>query len=142
MKLSVLAAAVAMAAPVAPVLAHCRTIHHRVHHAVHRSVHRIAARHRAVRYAACGCRHVVRHRAVYPIAYRPPEIVDVTYERPMPVYRPYRILYPVPLYRPRPIFYGGFERRHFHRWDRFGDYRPHRWGGFGGGHRHGWGGRR
>jgi hypothetical protein len=150
MKLSVIFAVAAMAAPTAPVLAHCRT----VHHSVHRVAYHAPVRHRAVRYAsACGCERRVAHRsagvyraayrpAVYPV-YRRPRIVEVTYERPMPIYRPYRVGYAVPLYRPRPIFYrAGFERPYFHRrWERFdgdrGGYRSH-FGGYGGHRRGGW----
>src|SRR3954463_12253097 len=136
MKLSVILAAAAMAAPTAPVLAHCRTVHHKVH----RVAYHAPVRHRAVRYAsACGCERRVAYRpAVYPLGYPRPRIVEVTYERPLPVYRPYRIGYAVPLYRPRPIFYRvGFERPYFHRrWERFGGYRPH----YGGYRPHRWGG--
>jgi hypothetical protein len=143
MKLSVILAVAAMAAPTAPVLAHCGTVHHKVH----RVAYHAPARHRAVHYAsACSCRTRVAHRsaAVYRAAYRPevyppvyrPRVVEVTYERPMPLYRPYRVGYAVPLYRPRPVFYhAGFERPYFHRrWERFDGSR----GGYGGHRRGGW----
>ena len=144
MRLSVILAVAAMAVPTAPVLAHCRTVHHKIHH-------RVAARapihHRAVRYAsACRCesrsvhRNFARRAAVYPMAYERPRVVEVTYERPLPIYRPYRVGYAVPLYRPRPIFYrAGFERPYFHhRWERFGGYRHERWGGYRDHRRGGW----
>lgn len=143
MKLSVIFAVAAMAAPTAPALAHCRTVHHRVvHHAVHRAAWHAPVRHRAVRYAAaCGCkRHVAYRPAVYREDYAPPPVVEVSYERPLPVYRPYRVGYAMPLYRPRPIFYrAGFERPYFHhRFERFGGYRHERWGGYRGHRRGGW----
>lgn len=125
MRLRVLAAAAVAAFPVAPALAHCRTVHHRV--AWHAPVRR-----HLVRYASCGCRrHFAYRPAVYPVIYRRPPIVEVTYERPLPLYRPYPIVYPVPLYRPHPFFYAA----------RFGGPRFHRWGGgFAFGHRGGgWG---
>jgi hypothetical protein len=148
MKLALLSAAVvATAIPAAPALAHCRTVHHSVHHAAWHA----PVRHRAVRYAGCDCvrrvaHRVARHPAVYQMAYARPRVVEVTYERPMPLYRPYRPLYrpyrplyrpyrigyAVPFYRPRPIFYGArFASPRFHRWEREGFYhRPHRWGGW------------
>jgi len=117
MRLSVLAAAtVAVAAfPAAPVLAHCRTVHHRVHHVRH-----VAARRHVVHYAGCACRrHVAHRRAAYPIVYRRPRVVEVTYEPP--VYRPYPIVYEAPIYRPHRFFYGArFGGPRFHRWHRFG----------------------
>jgi hypothetical protein len=132
MKLSVIVAVAALAAPTAPVLAHCRTVHHKVH----RAAYHAPVRHHAIRYAsACRCQTRVAHRSaavyraayrpeVYPPVYRRPRIVEVTYERPMPLYRPYRVGYAVPFYRPRPIFYrAGFEQPYFHRrWERFGGY--------------------
>jgi hypothetical protein len=131
MKLVLLSAAMAATAvPAAPALAHCRTVHHRVHHAAAQ----VRVRHHPVHHASrCGCATRVAHRsAVYRPVYQQPRIVEVTYERPLPRYRPYRIGYAVPLYRPRPIFYrGGFDRRFHHRWahDRF-EGRHRRWGGW------------
>ena len=134
MTLRVLAAATTIVAalPAAPALAHCRTVHHRI--AWHAPVRR-----HVVRYAACGCRrHFASRRvgyrhAVYATAYRREPIVDVMYERPMPIYEPEPIVYSVPLWRPRPVFVGA----------RFGGPRFHRWGGgFAFRGRGGWGHRR
>ncbi|MDB5692700.1 MAG: hypothetical protein JWO81_1763 [Alphaproteobacteria bacterium] len=131
MKLALLSVVIAATAiPAAPALAHCRTVHHRLHHAAWHA----PVRHRAVRYAGCGCARRVAYRpAAYPVAYDPPpRVVEVTYERPRPLYRPYRFGYAAPLYRPRPIFYGArFEEPRFRHWshDRFSQ-RAHRWGGW------------
>jgi hypothetical protein len=133
MRFSVLAAATIVAAlPAAPALAHCRTVHHRIH----RVAWHAPVRHRAVRYAGCGCRtHVAYHRAVYP-AYRHRRVVEVTYERPL--YRPYPMVYEEPIYRPGPFFYGA----RFHGGHRYG-FEHRGWQRFGFEHRHGgWGGRR
>jgi hypothetical protein len=151
MKLVLVSAAMAATAiPAMPALAHCGTVHHRVHHAAWHA----PVRHHAVHYAAgCGCATRVAYRpgriayrpAVYPVAYPRPRIVEVTYERPRPfyrpLYRPYRLGYAVPLYRPRPAFYGGRFERPFHRrwaeggyhgrWAENRSYGRHeRWGGW------------
>jgi hypothetical protein len=144
MKLVLVSAAMALTAiPAAPALAHCRTVHHQVHPLRHVAVAQVRVRHHPVRYAsACGCATRVAYRpAVYRAAYPRPRIVEVTYERPRPFYRPYRLGYAVPLYRPRPVFYHArFERPFHRRWEDRGfhrrwadgrDYGRHeRWGGW------------
>jgi hypothetical protein len=143
MRLSVLAATtIAVAAfPAVPALAHCRTVHHRVHHVRH-----VAVRRHVVHYAGCACRthvayrHAAYRRAAYPVVYRRPRVVEVTYERPL--YRPYPVVYEEPIYRPHPYFYGArFGGPRFHRWHGYGfDHRggfEHR-GGFGHGFHRGW----
>lgn len=130
MRLSVLAAAaVAAALPAGPALAHCRTVHHRIHHA---AWHAPVRRH-VVRYASCACRrHVAYRHAAYPIVYRRPHVVDVTYEPPL--YRPYPVVYEEPIYyHPHRFFYGArFGGPRFHRGFGF-EHRFH--GGFGFEHR-------
>ena len=119
MRFSVFAAATMVAAlPAAPALAHCRTVHHRIHHA---AWHAPVRRH-VVRYAGCACRTHVAYRraayrpAAYPVVYRRPRVVEVTYERPLPVYRPYPVVYAEPIYRPHRVFYGPrFYGEHFYR---------------------------
>src|SRR3954471_2697451 len=91
MKLVLVSAAMALTAiPAAPALAHCRTAHHKIHHVRHVAVAQARVRHHPVRYAsACGCEARVAYRpAVYPVAYPRPHVVEVTYERPRPFYRP------------------------------------------------------
>ena len=129
MRLRVLAAATTVLAafPVAPALAHCRTFHHRAHHVAWYA----PVRRHHVRYAGCRCRrHLAYRRAVYPIVYRRPRAVEVTYERPLPLYRPYPVVYPLPLYRPHSFFYRErFEGPRFHHWGGFGfEHRSHNWG--------------
>lgn len=116
MKLSVFAAAavVAAALPAAPALAHCRTVHHSIHHAAWHA----PVRHRAVRYASCGCRaRVAYRRAAAPIVYPRRHVVEVAYEHPLTVYTTYPAAYAGPFYGPQPVYgyRGGFEGRRFHR---------------------------
>jgi hypothetical protein len=125
MRLSVLAAATVVVAAfaAAPALAHCRTVHHRVHHVRH-----VAMRRHVVHYAGCACRrHVAYRHAAYPVFYRRPRVVEVTYEPPL--YRPYPVVYEEPIYRPHRFFYGA--RFGGPRFRHFGfEHRGHRWGGW------------